>query len=62
MIIGEKERERQTKKQTLNYREQSDGYQRRSGWGRWVRWVMGVKEALVRSTVVWKCRITVLRT
>ena len=24
--------ERQTKKQTLNYREQTDGYQKRGGW------------------------------
>ena len=27
-----KKRERQTKKQTLNYREQTDGYQMRGGW------------------------------
>ena len=27
-----RERERETKKQTLNYREQSDGYQRGGGW------------------------------
>ena len=27
-----KERERQTKKQTLNYREQTAGYQRGGGW------------------------------
>ena len=36
-------RERQTKKQTLNYREQSDGYQRGGQWGR-RNWVMGMKE------------------
>jgi len=28
---GKKERERQTKKQTLSYREQIDGYQRGGG-------------------------------
>ena len=28
-----KEVERQTKKQTLNYRGQTDGYQRGGGWG-----------------------------
>ena len=33
MSIGKKERERQTKKQTLNYREQTDGYQRGGGCG-----------------------------
>ena len=26
-------REKQTKKETLNYRAQTDGYQRGSGWG-----------------------------
>ena len=30
--IGKKE-ERQAKKQTVNYREQTDGYQRGGGWG-----------------------------
>ena len=32
--LGKKKREgqRQTKKETLNYREQTDGYQRRAGW------------------------------
>ena len=28
-----RERERQIKKQTLNYREQTDGYQKGGGWG-----------------------------
>ena len=28
---GKGKRERQTQKQTLNYREQTDGYQRRDG-------------------------------
>ena len=28
-----KERERQTKKHTLNYSQQTDGYQNGSGWG-----------------------------
>ena len=28
-----RERDRQTKKHTLNYREQTDGYQRGYGWG-----------------------------
>ena len=31
--LGERERERQIKKQTLNYREPTDGYQRGGGWG-----------------------------
>ena len=29
----DKEKERQTKKQTLNYREQTDGCQRGGKWG-----------------------------
>ena len=29
----EKKRERQIKKQILNYRKQTDGYQRGGGWG-----------------------------
>ena len=29
----ERERERQTKKKTLKYRQQTDGYQKKSGWG-----------------------------
>jgi len=33
MSKREKERERQIKKQRLNYREQTDGYQRGGGWG-----------------------------
>ena len=31
---GEETRVRQTKKQTLNYREQTNGYQRGGGWGK----------------------------
>ena len=31
MIIGKKNRERQTKKQALDYKEQTDGYQRGGG-------------------------------
>ena len=46
----ERERERQTKKWTLNYREQTDGYQRgcgwRNGWNRWWR----LRNAFVMST------------
>ena len=39
-----REQERQTKKQTLNYREQTDSCQR-GGWqGDWVKQVMGIKE------------------
>ena len=30
--IRGREREREIKKQTFNYREQTDGYQRRAGW------------------------------
>ena len=30
---NEKKRERQAMKQTLNYREQTGGYQRGGGWG-----------------------------
>ena len=30
---GEKKREREIKKQTLNYREHTAGYQRGGGWG-----------------------------
>ena len=41
MSKGEKKRQSQTKKQTLNYREQTDGYQR---GGKWVTYVMGIKE------------------
>ena len=33
----------QTKKQTLTYREQCDGYQR-GGSGGWVKWMKGIKE------------------
>ena len=33
MSKGKRERERQTKKQTLNWREQTDGYQNGGGWG-----------------------------
>ena len=39
-----KKRERQRKKQTLNYREQTDGYQRGGGWEDRVKWVMGINE------------------
>ena len=30
---GKGKREKQTKKQTLKYKEQMDGYQRGGGWG-----------------------------
>ena len=30
---GERERQRETRKQTLNYREQTNGFQRRDGQG-----------------------------
>ena len=32
------EREKQTKKQTLSYREQTDGYQKGGGWGDGLNW------------------------
>ena len=35
---GKKEKERQTKKQTLNFREQTDAYQRAVGGDGWNRW------------------------
>ena len=51
MGIEREKKKRQTKKQTLNYREQMDGYQRGGGWGdggnRWWR-VRG--ELVVTST------------
>ena len=43
MNIGERKIERQIKKQTLNYKEQTDGYQR-EGHERRVKQVMGIKE------------------
>lgn len=36
MSKGEKKRVRRTKKPTLNYREQTGGYQSGGGWG-WVK-------------------------
>ena len=33
MSTEKKERDRQTQKQPLNYREQTDGCQRGDGWG-----------------------------
>lgn len=33
MSKGNKERERQSKEQTLSCREQTDGFQRSCGWG-----------------------------
>ena len=33
MNMQREKREKETKKQILNYREQTDGYQRGSGWG-----------------------------
>lgn len=47
MNQGGTKRERQTIKQTLNYREQTNGtngYQRESGWAKWAKWVIGIKE------------------
>ena len=46
--IKKRERERQAKKYTLNNREQTDGYQRGSGEA--VKYVMGLRSALVMST------------
>jgi len=40
------EKKRQTKKQTLDYREQTDGYQRGGGWGVWLKQVKGIKSTL----------------
>ena len=33
MNMGVNKKDRQTKKQILNYREQTDGYQKGGGWG-----------------------------
>ena len=44
MSKGKKKRERQTKKQTLNYREQTDGHQRGGAWGNGVNRGMGTQE------------------
>ena len=43
MSKGEK-RKRQTKKQTLNCKEQTDGYQRGGEWGGMSKKVIGIKE------------------
>ena len=43
MNIGGKKREKQTVKQTLNCRKQSEGCWRGGERG-WVKWVMGIKE------------------
>lgn len=34
-----RERERKTNQETLNYREQTDGYRKVGGWGEWVKYV-----------------------
>ena len=36
MIWGEKEKERRSKKQTLDYREQTVGFQKGGEGGKWV--------------------------
>lgn len=48
-----KERERQIKKEILNYQEQSDGYHR--GGGRWEKQGTGIKERTCRDEHPWKC-------
>ena len=40
----DRQRQKQTKKQILNYREQTDGCQKEGGWGGWVKQVIGIKE------------------
>ena len=45
-----RERERQTKKQTLNYREQTDGYQKGDGWEDGLNRQWGLRRALGMST------------
>ena len=35
---------RQTKKQTLNYREQTEGSWRGGGWGGWIKQVTEIQE------------------
>jgi len=39
-----REKERQTKKQTLNYREQTNSCQRGGEGGKWIGWMMGFKK------------------
>ena len=37
-------KERQTIKQTLNSREKTESCWTGVGWGKWAKWVMGIKE------------------
>ena len=41
---NKEKRERQTIKQSLKYREQTEGCWMGDDWGGWVKWVMGIKE------------------
>ena len=50
-----KETKRQTKKHSLNYREQTGGYQKDWGWGGWVKQVMGIKACTCRDEHWVKC-------
>ena len=54
---GKKERGRQTKKQILDYREQTDGYQKGGWWGTRGNRGWGLRRAFVIST---KCCMKVL--
>ena len=58
------EKARQTEKQTLNYREQTNGYQKRGGQGDGLNSWWGLRRALVMMSpaCLWKCWITVLYT
>lgn len=47
---AKEEKERQTKKQTLNNREQIDGYQRGGGQGAWVKQGTGLKNTLIMKS------------
>lgn len=50
MRKGGEKRERQTKKKTLNYREQTAGDQRGSGWGDGCNRRWGLRRAPLMST------------
>ena len=50
----DKEKERQTKKQTLSYREQTDGYQRGSGWGAGGEIGEGIKNTLITMNAMYR--------
>ena len=50
MIIGEKKRERKTKRPTFNYGEQTDDQQKGGGWWEGLNKEWQLRSALVMST------------